>query len=211
VPFIPSATEVRVVLEGSVDSQETDNDLAFSLPGGYILSDIQSLVTNLVDWFNLTFAVPLSRDWKTVAVHARALNVPAGFVVDVGTGGVIGGQDFEAAPNNVAATISFRTGIAGRSFRGRNYIPGIPNPVVTLNTLDSGWMDSMVAAYNGLLPGGGVLPGGWIWGVLSQFSGVDGLGHPIPRAFGVFTPIVNSLFVDATVDSQRRRLPGRGK
>jgi len=211
MPFVPSATEVLVQLEGSVDSQQTMNDLAFSLPGGYILSDIQSLVTNLVDWFQISFASQLSRDWSTVAVHARAQNVPNGFVVDVAAGPTIGGVDVEAAPNNVAACISFRTGIAGRSFRGRNYIPSVPNSMITLNTLDATWMSNMALVYGGLLAGGTVLPGGWIWGVLSRFSGVDLLGHPIPRAFGVFTQIQNVLFVDGKVDSQRNRLPGRGK
>lgn len=208
--FVPSATEVRVQLEGKIDGQQTVNDLYFSLPGGYILSDIQSLATNLQSWFDLTFATPLSQDWSAQTVRARALNVPNGFVVDVGAV-QIGGDSGEAAPNNVAATISFRTGIAGRSFRGRNYIPAIPNHFITLNTIDTAWTNAMLAAYNLLLPGGGALPGGWIWGVLSQFSGVDAFGKPIPRTAGLFTPITNFLFVDQTVDSMRNRLPGRGK
>jgi len=208
--FVPSATEVRAQFEGRIDGQETINDLYFSLPGGYILADIQSLATNLADWFNLSFAAELSENWSTTAVHVRALNVPNGFVVDMG-GVTPGGVANEAAPNNVAACISFRTGIAGRSFRGRNYSPAVPNNLVTLNTMDVAFTNAMITVYGLLLPGGGALPGGWIWGVLSQFSGTDILGHPIPRAAGVFTPIVNALFVDQTVDSMRNRLPGRGK
>ena len=208
--FVPSATEVHATLEGAVDNCQTINDLFFSLPGGYILSDIQSLSTNLVDWFALSFAPLLSDNWSALAVHIRALNVPAGFVTDQAAVAV-GGVSNEAAPNNVAACISFRTGIAGRSFRGRNYIPGVPNSVVTLNTMDTTFMDAFVGAYSLLQAGGGALPGGWIWGVLSQFSGVDILGHPIPRAAGVFTPIVNTLFVSNKVKSMRTRSPGHGK
>jgi len=208
--FVPSATEVRAQLEGRIDGQTTINDLYFSLPGGYILSDIQSLAVNLEDWFVLSLAPLLSQDWAALSLHVRALNVPAGFVVDrpaVATGGVA----IESAPSNVAACVSFRTGIAGRSFRGRNYVPGIPNSVLTLNTMSDTFMIDVRQAYELLLPGGGALPGGWIWGVESQFSGTDINRKPIPRAAGVFTPIVSVLFVDPTVDSMRNRLPGRGK
>jgi len=208
--FVPSATEVQTTLEGVVDNCQTINDLFFSLPGGYILSDIQSLNTNLTSWFQLSIAPLLSENWSSVAVHSRALNVPNGFVVDQGAAAV-GGVANEAAPNNVAGCISFRTGIAGRSFRGRNYVPGVPNNLITLNTMDSAFMLDVLSAYNLLLPGGGALPGGWIWGVLSRFSGIDALGHPIPRAAGVFTPIVNTLFVNPKVKSMRSRSPGHGK
>lgn len=208
--FVPGATEVQVTMEGSVDSQQTIIDQYYSLPGGYILSDIQSLITNLVGWFTLTFAAQLSNNWSGVAVHGRALNVPNGFVVDQ-PAGVTGGVSNEAAPNNVAACISFRTGIAGRSFRGRNYIPAIPNSVITLNTMDVAFTNAMLDAYALLLPGGGALPGGWIWGTFSRFSGTDISGHPIPRVAGVFTPITNALFVNQKVRSMRSRSVGHGK
>jgi len=47
--------------------------------------------------------------------------------------------------------------------------------------------------------------------VASRFSGVDGDGKPIPRTAGVVTPISNVIVVDRVLDSQRRRLPGRGQ
>jgi len=208
--FVPGATVVQVKLEGRVDNCQTINDLYFSLPGGYILSDIESLVTNLQGWMELSLGSLLSEDWSGVAVHARALNAPSSYVVDranIFTGGVTG----EAAPNNVAGCISFRTGFGGRSMRGRNYVPGLPNSVVTLNTMSEEFMTNVAGAYNLMVVGGGALPGGWIWGVFSQYSGVDISGNPIPRVAGVFTEIQNALFVDPTVDSMRSRLPGRGK
>jgi len=210
MPFVPSATVAGVQLEGVVDNCQTINDLYFSLPGGFILSDLQSLATNLSDWFTLSFASQISVAWSPVGVHVRGLNIPASFLVDISSS-VEGSLTTEAAPNNVAACISFRTGIAGRSFRGRNYIPALANDQVNLNTMEPEYMAALKAIYDMLLPGGGALPGGWIWGVLSRFSGIDALGKPIPRAAGVFTPIINTTFVDATVDSMRNRLPGRGK
>lgn len=211
MPFVPAAECVGVKLEGVIDGQQTINDLYFRLPGGFILTDIQSLTTNLVDWFNLALTPNLSEDWTSVAVHSRGLNVPEGFIVDTSTGSVVGGATIEAAPNNVAACISFRTGFAGRSFRGRNYVPGIPNDQVNLNTLEPDWMLAVKAAYDLLLPAGTALPGGWEWVIVSRFSGVDVNGNPIPRTVATVTLVVSTLFTNAIVDSQRRRLPGRGK
>jgi len=44
------------------------------------------------------------------------------------------------------------------------------------------------------------------------FGGVDpDTGKPIPRAEGVTTPVQSVVITDTIVDSQRRRLPGRGR
>jgi len=211
MPFVPVPDVARVKLEGRIDGQQTINDLTFRLAGGIALADLQSLVTNLVDWFTLTFAVDLSEDWSTVAVRGRDLSAALSFVADADASGTVGGTAGEAAPNNVSACVSFRTGLAGRSFRGRNYVPAVPNSMITLNTLDPSWMASIRVSYGLLLPGGGALPGGWEWVVTSEFSGVDGSGNPIPRTTGIATAVTNTIFTDNTVDSQRRRLPGRGK
>jgi len=54
--------------------------------------------------------------------------------------------------------------------------------------------------------------GDFTWVVVSRFSGVDpDTGKPIPREAGVATPVLAPLVTDLTVDSQRRRLPGRGQ
>jgi len=47
--------------------------------------------------------------------------------------------------------------------------------------------------------------------VVSRFSGVDADGHPIPRTTGVSTLVASVAIVDPVIDSQRRRLPGRGQ
>lgn len=209
--FIPVANVAAARLEGVVDGQQTINDLYFRQPGGIFFADIQSLAVNLDAWFTTAFANMLSNQWSTVAVHLRDLTTEAGLVADFSSTPTTGGVGAEPTPNNVAACISFRTGTAGRSYRGRNYIPAIPGTMVTTNTLDSDWMGDMAQAYGLLLEGGGALPGDWEWVVVSRYSGVDADGKPIPRVAGIATPVSTVLFTNAIVDSQRRRLPGRGK
>jgi hypothetical protein len=75
---------------------------------------------------------------------------------------------------------------------------------VTGNTLNAGYASDFVIAYNDLLPGGVFEPDGWRWVVLSRYTA------GAPRAAGVAFAVTRALFTDLTVDSQRRRLPGRG-
>jgi hypothetical protein len=77
------------------------------------------------------------------------------------------------------------------------------------NQIDSATAAAFVDAYSLLLDFGQDIGASWV--VVSRFSGVDANGDPIPRAAGVTTPITSVLVVDNIVDSQRRRLPGRGR
>jgi hypothetical protein len=105
-------------------------------------------------------------------------------------------------PGGSAFGITFRTGNRGRSFRGRNYIPGIPDTERVGNQVTSGFANTMQAAYQQLT---GLIPemlGTWV--VVSRFSG------GLPRVTGVTTPVVQAAYHDLNLDSQRRRLTGRG-
>jgi len=111
----------------------------------------------------------------------------------------------EAAPNNCSMAVSFRTAVSGRSNRGRNYVPVLTNSQVSENLIDSSWAQDVVNAYSELLFGGGALPAGWVWVVVSRFTG------GLPRTVGTFNEIFSVLVTDLIVDSMRTRLPGRGK
>jgi hypothetical protein len=46
---------------------------------------------------------------------------------------------------------------------------------------------------------------------VSRYSGIGTDGKPIPRTEGIATPVTQVVITDHTIDSQRRRLPGRGR
>jgi len=116
-----------------------------------------------------------------------------------------GGVATEQAPNNVAPAISLGTGLGGRSSHGRNYIVGTPNTMVNINTIDPAFIGAFTNAYAQLLPGGGNDPTPYVFSVVSYFSGGVQRGTPFSW------PVRSVGFTDNIVDSQRRRLPGRGK
>lgn len=203
--FIPVPTVAQAQVFGRIDGQQTINDLYFaSVSPPITLGQLDSLALALADWFTATVLTFLSASYSFERVHVRDLTTQAGFIAESANGAGPGGAGGAFVPNNVAPCISFRTSVAGRSGRGRNYIPGVPQSVVNGNTMTSGFMADMVAAYQQLLPSGSLHPDGWLWVVVSRFTA------NAPRPAGVANAVLSVLFADTTVDSQRRRLPGRG-
>lgn len=212
MPVVLTADTMEVILQGRVDAQITLNTLWFQKVGGAITpSDVSAVTTALGNWFTGTVAPLLSENWAAETVHGQDWSVGAGAVAEFSLGSVAGGVASEAAPNNVAACISFSGGSAGRFARGRNYIPALPNALVTLNTLDAGFMTDLNNAYLDLTPGGAVDLSGFVWVVNSRFSGVDANGKPIPRGAGLTTAVSNVVFKTPFVRSMRTREVGKGK
>jgi hypothetical protein len=203
MPFqaVPNVAQVRC--EGIVDGCQTINDLCFEITGGAIDPVNINTLTNAVgNWFSTNLAPDLSDNWATVRTVGIDLGSPTGPTASVGLGAA-GGVSTEAAPNNVAACISLRTAQRGRSGHGRNYIPGIPNSLITLNTLDTGFMGNLVATYLLLVGAGTFLPG---W----QFVLVSRRTASALRPTGVAIPITDVLFTNPSVRSMRSREVGHG-
>jgi hypothetical protein len=210
MPFVrvPNAAlvEVRMLLDG----QHIENTLWFqsdTAPTGATLATLADAIgawwianyrTNVSSAVSLVEVVATSMDSATAPTATFVPGTPQS-----GTG------DSEALPNNVSLTVSFRTESRGRSFRGRNYITGLTDAQVANNTVDPLIVADWIDAYEAV--GTAVSGTGFTWVVASRFSGVDANGDPIPRDPGITTPITAVVIVDPIIDSQRRRLPGRGR
>lgn len=108
----------------------------------------------------------------------------------------------ESMPNNVTLCMSLRSGFTGRNRRGRLYHIGLSVDQVNHNTVLTSTRNALLAAYSALQAA--IDTEGMIWVVASfTFN-----GEPLSEADTV--PITAVTVVDDTVDSQRRRLPGRG-
>jgi hypothetical protein len=184
---------VQTTIEGRVDGQLTVNDLFWFATGAITSSTIASLVNILASWVVGSYAPLLSRDWTASRIRGFDLSTPIGAQNEIGVIAT-GGVDVEAAPNNVAACVSIRTAQRGRSGRGRNFVPAIPNSMITTDMLN---------AYNGLV-GAGSFVAGYEWVVLSRVTG------GVPRASGIGIPVTQAVFVGNSVRSMRSREIGHG-
>lgn len=203
MPFQPAPNIAQVQLFGRVDGQLTINNTAWEVSGGGITAvNLLDLATDVNSWAITDLAPNLSEDWSYVGCRAFDLGNQYGAGVEV-AGSTAGGVSGEAAPNNVAACVSFGTGLRGRSFRGRNYIPGVPNSVITLNTLSDIFMSNIVGAFTSLI-GAGTFSAGWQWVVLSRYI------VNLPRDTAIGSPVLTVSFKSPYVRSMRTREVGVG-
>lgn len=203
MPFVPVAKTAMAELRFELDSQRVENTLYFENPVGWDITSMEALAADLITWWsdnmapNLCDGLSLREVWMTDISDETA---PAfGYSTGLPVAGLL---SEEPLPNNVAVCISFRTSNRGRSARGRNYIAGIPSTSVTQNTITAGFRSALEDAYALLIPLAAANGATWI--VASRYA------NGAPRVAGVKFLIRQALVTDATVDSQRRRLPGRG-
>lgn len=210
MPFVPVPNTIAVDVVYLLGGQRVENTLYFERGDGWDVASITAWLTDLRAWISEELMPSLSAALEFIELAARLLDTASSIgIVNTISPVVSGGVAGDAVSNNVSYTISFRTGLTGRSFRGRNYVPGLPVTSVAGNTIAAGTRTALLAFYDGLRSLGG--DNGIAWVVVSRFSGVDPTtGDPIPRTTGVTTVIQSVGTFDVTVDSQRRRLPGRG-
>ncbi len=202
--FIPIGATCRASIVYLLDNQRVVNTLHFNkVAPPLTLNDMQGLATALHTWYtaslkpNLATGIALAEinvvDLTTQTAPTFLLSISP---VEPGTGGV------SVMPGNVAWCASLRTLARGRSFRGRFYVPGMPSNSVTFpNSVFVSWAGQIQTALAQLLTPANVA--NLLWVIASRYF------NKLPRASGIVTPVA-SITGDLTLDSQRRRLPGRG-
>lgn len=206
MPFQPAPGVIGVTIEGRLFGQQYINDLYFFQNGADpTVGDCSTVATIVKDWFIAEVLPQVTETLIMLKVTAKNLAVNGGAKAVIGFGGAQGEVLTEQAPNNCCAVVTFDTGQSGKSSHGRNYISGVPNAVIDVNTIASDWYADLIDGYMTLLPGGAFDPSPYFWSVLSRQSAGIILGSAIA------VPVLNVYASDTTVDSQRRRLPGRGR
>lgn len=117
----------------------------------------------------------------------------------------VGGVAEQAAPGSTCLAFSFRTEGRGRSSRGRNYISGFSENSITGNNINSnvqGWLTTALRNYFSDLATGPLA---------LEHVIVSRVENGLPRLQALVQPVTSIILVDGRIDSQRRRLTGRGQ
>jgi hypothetical protein len=166
-------------------------------------ADLVDMAILFADWWDVTMQPLVTDVVQLVAVVAKALDTESSPAIEYVTGlPLTGGDTTGSLPNNVTLAVKWLTGLSGRSFRGRTYHIGLSKDQVADNIVVATPLAAIVAAYNTLISD--TTSAGRFMAVASSITG------GAPRTTGVMTPIVSAT-ADNTIDSQRRRLPGRGQ
>lgn len=204
MPFQPVPKVIHAALNGTLHLEQVQNNLYFLVSGAEpTASECEAVADTVAGWWvtNLTPLLSSSYTLRNVTATSLHAAIAPQFVSTAGLPSP-GASASAALPGNSAYVISFRTGLAGRSARGRNYVPGLPENQVAGNQVEIAWSGAVVAAYEALLTA--ISPIGVTWVVVQRRADGDVLPAGVPR------PVSAVVAVDRNVDSQRRRLAGRG-
>lgn len=202
-PYVPVPGVMQANVRFTLAGQQIENCLCFRYGDTPFLEAVAPVQAILESYWWETLRGSLSNQLQHVETYFVDLSSVSGFTSTFGAfTPPVGASTIFSAPNNVAICVSHRTANRGRSFRGRSYISGIPSDQQSLSRLSPGAMDNILDAFTQLITQSNVA--GIPFVVVSKKSG------GLPRAIGLSTPVQQSVIVDNILDSQRRRLPGRG-
>ena len=178
------------------DTRTFVNTLHFSRAGGWTIGDMQQLASALVTWWQDELRDAVVSNVALVQVQVRQYDPDNPQAVDLNVVPIPGLAAGAPEPANVTSTISWRTGLAGKKFRGRIYVPGYAEgQTANDDTLISSVVTLLTQAASVFLLS--TLP-----------AGTNPVVFHIADA--TFTQIT-SFVVEFILDSQRRRLPARGR
>lgn len=205
MPFIPTPNTAQLELVYNWAGQVCETVLHYTKASPWTFEHLEELVdvaratwiTNMVTRMPGTLSLITVRgidiSSETGPVAETTQDLPA-----------TGSAPNPSLPNNVAITITKRTALRGRSYRGRIYHPGLMENQVAGNLVDPASLTGIVGAWEEFLALSLPLQADE---ALMVVVSLRNAGQP--RTEGVAT-LVTNLTSDGTVDSQRRRLPGRG-
>jgi hypothetical protein len=169
----------------------------------WTVDHLTSMAQLFKDWWNGHIKTIEIEDVSLNSILATDLSTETGASIEYTTGMPIPGTGSGTAlPNNVALAIHWSSGLRGRSYNGRTYHFGLVASMVVGSTMYGPSLTAIEAAYQALLTAVNATADNLC--VLSRYH------NKAKRTEGIGTEIL-SLSIDATVDSQRRRLPGRGR
>ena len=204
MPRPPTENVAEVTMTFLQDGQYVINKHHFLNTSGWDEGSLNNLGTAVREWWDTNIKAHAPTNLSLREIEVVDLTLGSGLGITVATGLPIAGTSSSPAmPNNVTLAIKKGTGLVGRSFRGRTCHIGLTDADVDINTVNPTGVSYLTDAYDALRePLGVVIPVDMC--VLSEVSG------GVQRAAGICTP-VTGIAVDPIVDSQRRRLPGRGR
>jgi len=205
MPFVPFPTTCQVELVFVLGSQICENVFHVKQDTDWDAAGLNSVAGTIRDWWIASVRTHVNEFMRLTKVKARGLasSSDAGIEIAVSTGNA-GTNTSQPMPNNAALAVKWSTGLTGRSYRGRTYHMGLSASDVYTTTgslINTSFQATITAAYAALLTAVNI--GDQSLVVASRMA------DSMPRTEGVSTPII-ACSVEGTIDSQRRRLPGRG-
>lgn len=204
--FVPLLSGAQLEIVYSLDTVVVENRLWFLFDNPpFGVPEIIGLVNGALDWHTSMVLPYLSQDITLTRVQATdwTTDPPSFFPYSVGVS-LAGGVASESQSANVGVVVPFRWPLGFRLKRNKNYIPGVPEADIALNTVSDTFTDAMFEAYAALVDAArDWAPAlNWRWVVTSAFAG------GIPRSEMLWKSSQGPSFARPyKLGQRRRRLP----
>lgn len=188
----------RVSIVMQRDTRQIVNTFHVYKSAGWTPPDLTTLGAAVQTWWDTFYKPMIPIQYALSNIHMQVYD-PLGtpYVADRNVSPAIAGtRPGTAEAGNVSLSLSLRAGLAGRAYRGRMYLAGLSQNDVAISDLVASTVSALAAnAITALI--GPALPAG-MQAVIFH------------RNDNLFSTIIAGV-IENIVDSQRRRLPGRGR
>lgn len=195
-PIIPNWVRVIARLSHESNTMMIGFDFKPNAAGPYTNGQLGDLLTSMWSAFGTELRNAMTTTWTVAALEATDRTLAGGafatYIPSVGAGTLSG----DSLPANCAVVLSKRTGLSGRRNHGRAYIPGLSDTGATGSVVGPTYLLILNALVANML----------------AFTGASTLTGKLAIASisDLAMKTITAYAVDAVIDSQRRRLPGRG-
>lgn len=205
-PFIPAPNTVSVELIYGVFSQVVENVFHVENNAPFTLAQIQTLRGVFDNWDNVTW-----KTWRHNLILLNRIRIKAldtinspfeDYNLPAPRAGTQGNAQY---PLNVTFAVKLASTQAGRSARGRIYVPGLYTTAVSNNQVTQAFANGIVAALTTLMANIVASSANQKLVITSYRA------NKAWRGTAVNFPVATVAAVDLNIDSQRRRLTGRGR
>lgn len=203
--FIPVPNGIKVCMRFTQAQQQVCNVFYVTSSAAITTGLLDDVGTAIKNWWATNVQASTCTNVSLDAIELTDMTAPGGIGIEFTTGLPLLGTNTDLPlPNNVTLATKLSTGLTGRSHRGRQYYVGLPSGDLRGDRqgVTTATQAAIKGFYDALLSD--LVAAGVELVVASFFSG------GAPRATAVTTPVTD-FFVNATLDSQRRRLPERGQ
>lgn len=201
--FIPVPQTARAVLRYTIFGQTVENVFHWTQATDYDATDCAVLAAAIVTAYDTEWKHLLSSDVVLNDVTVTGIDTVSGAqaVAPAGITGTHATAGFETIGNTLC--FKFGSAQAGRSYRGRMYWPQLISTMVANNEVNTTDAGILLAAVNDFF---------------DAVNSDAGMQHCVVsyqndcewRTTGVATSVISYTYTDRRLDSQRRRLSGRG-
>ena len=199
---VPDCAKIAIVHARA--GEQMVNILHATRAGQWGLTELDALSAAVLNQWAAGLMPYLSQSVQLLRVDARGLRAQADVTTTaIPTTGVFGGYQASALPGNVAFCLTLSTGLTGRSNRGRIYIGGLHEAAIAGDSILQSFADTFRNELGLVL--NEIRNTGWTPVVVSRRL------NNAPRATPATIEITGVRYADRILDSQRRRLRGRGQ